>query len=267
MNSPTDVTGRAFSFPEPPVKMTEENLPVIGSQYRKGNYFMSKSESNNENPVFNSNEDTVFMFPERCSMGVIESMLSGSTLPVRFSTLDLELDEDDDHEFLDLFHLIRKSSAVRVTHLPNPVSHHNEESGSSLVVSFHKEYDTSQNWDSPLVAAVVSMNQENVMSDLERFNEHIVRLESLGLAIAFGMDMSILMLLELQAIGESFFESHPFRLGNFLFTPTYYAEFQPRLSESLEPLLHALSHQRASKPVVHGEESIDMTGLLPEGLA
>ncbi|HPQ39680.1 MAG TPA: hypothetical protein PLV45_04845 [bacterium] len=227
------------------------------------------SETNSERNDFlkHANQDTLFMFPERCSMGVIESRLRSTALPVRFSTLDIELDPDDEDQFESIFHLIRKSNAVRLTHMPNPFQSEEVQAGSSIVISFHEDNETVRDWDSPLVAAVISMNENSVMKDLERFNEHVIRLESLGLSVDFGEEITVLMLLELQAVGESLFETFPQRLGNFLFTPVYYAEFQPRLREPLEPLLHALGHQRASKPAVHGENSVDLTGLLPEGLA
>lgn len=228
---------------------------------------MSEPKTDQSESFLTSNRDTLFMFPERCSMGVVESKLNASALPVRFSTLEIELDPDDQDQFVEIFHLIRKSNAVRLTHLPHPIQNEESESGSSLVISFHEDSESSKDWDSPLAAAVISMHENDIMRDLDRFNEHVIRLESLGLSVAFAEEISVLMLLELQAVGESLFETYPKRLGNFVFTPVYYAEFQPRLQEALEPLLHALGHLQASKPAVHGEDSVDMTGLLPEGLA
>lgn len=228
---------------------------------------MSNAPSHPESMIPDSNQDTLFMFPERCSMGVVESKLSASPLPIQFSSLELEIEPEDDDKHDEIYHLIQRSNTVRLTYLPQPLKNNESHSGNSLVLSFHEETESSQDWDSPLIAAIVSIDQEDIGKDLSRFNEHIIRMEALGLSIAFRNDLSLLMLLELHAIGESMVEDVPEWIGNFLFTPIYYAEFQPRLAEPIEPLLYALGHLRSSKPMVFGEDSIDLTGLLPDGLA
>ena len=223
--------------------------------------------------MFDNDSETYFMFPERCSLGVVEGNVNDSLVPRRFSILELDLDQNDDDQFEEIFNLVRRSHSIRITHMPYPIQNPPDElkndstRTSSLIISFHSSGENQDEWDSPLVAAVISLDPLTNLKDLSNFNDYIVRMESLGLSLAFGHDMTILMLLELQAIGESLFDLMPEKIGNLIFSPVYYAEFQPRLPEVVEPLMHALNHQRANKPSVLGDQSVDLSGILPDGRA
>ncbi|MCD4654880.1 hypothetical protein K8T06_13215 [bacterium] len=217
----------------------------------------------------NTDKDTLFMFPERCSMGVIKGNINNSIVPIHFSTLELELAQSNSNQFEEIFHLIRQSKSIRITHLPHPLKYETGThlSGSSMIVSFHVEQNDVQKLGSPLIAAVVSLVEDDYLREMNGFNEHIVQMESLGLSMSFGKEMTILQLLELQAVSESALEHLPLRISNFLLEPIYYAEFRPQLKDTLEPLMHALNHQRASKPAILSLDSVDLSGIIPDGLA
>lgn len=224
--------------------------------------------------MLNPDSETLFIFPEQCAMGVVEGNLTDSLLPMSFSVLELELARSDLSQFETIYQMIRKANFVRITVLPQPVHKENDLKvpGTSLVVSFHDNKDAlnSDNWDSPLAAAVISIDEQSNnkdVEDLHRFNENIIRMESLGLSINLDTNISILMLLDLEAIGESIVEKPQMKVGNFIFVPVYYAEFQPRLTDAIEPLMHALNHVRSSKPTLMGEDSVDLSGILPDAIA
>lgn len=222
--------------------------------------------------MLNPDSETLFIFPERCSMGVVEGSVTDSLVPMQFSILELDMDQNDSEQFEKIYYSIRKSNAVRITVLPQPHQDipENESTGSSIIISFHEKQTEVNDWESPLVAAVISINKNkdlNDLKDLDRFNDNIVRLESMGLSIDLGNELSILMLLDLEAIGDAVIDQFPLKIGNFVLSPVYYAEFQPQLKDTIEPLMHALNHFRSSKPTVMGENSINLTGIIPDGRA
>ena len=218
--------------------------------------------------ISKENKDTLFIFPERCSLGVVESRLDDLVSPVRLSIVDLTLQETDRSELHEVLMSLRKSGCVRLTQLPalqkdateTPVKN-------NLVISFHDEEETKKDWENPLVAAIISMGAQSDTSEFNSFNEYIVRLESLALSLDFGDEVSVVMLLDLLAVGSSLFENDPSIIGNYFLKPVYYGEFQPVLANSLEPIMHALGHRWRSKPASLHQNSVDLSGLLPEGLA
>jgi len=219
--------------------------------------------------MLNSDKDTLFLFPEQCSMGIVNSSVDDSIVSINFSTLGLDLNKNDNSEFDDIYHLVRKSQLVRITHLPGSMAKKDSASshGNSMIVSFYAEQNSSQDQDSPLIAAVISLDKQYYLNDLDDFNKHIVNMESLGFSLSFGEEKSVLMLLELQSISKSFIENLQVHISNFVLVPVYYAEFNPKLDDTLEPIMRALNHRRTTKHLKINAGAIDLSGIIPDGLA
>ncbi len=214
-----------------------------------------------------SSRDTMFMFPEKCSLGVVESVLDDALAPVRFSIVDLSVPADSQYEFNDVIRSLRLTNSIRVTQLPQlePETHDREQH--SLIISFHEEYADRKDWENPSLAAVVAIGNQPDQADLTAFNDHIVQLEMMGLALNFDDNLTVVMLLDLVAVGSSLlYESSAF-IGNYFFQPVYFGQFKPALKQSLEPLIHALSHCRQSGFDVLDKDAVNMTGLLPDAFA
>lgn len=224
-------------------------------------------EKANQEAISATNDETLFLFPERCSLGVVESRMDDVMSPVRFSIVDLALQSSNRKDIHDIMVTLRKSNSVRLTQLPQLMKESDEVEHNSLIISFHEENDVKRDWENPLMATVVSMGPNPNQKELKSFNENIVRLETLGLSLDFGDDITVLMLLDLLAVGSSIFDDMPVLIGNYFMKPVYYGEFQPILDNSLEPLIHALGHKHRSKSAAIHENSIDLSGLVPDGLA
>lgn len=225
---------------------------------------MAKSERRSNRK---KNGETVFLFPESCSLGVIESSFEDVLSPVRFSVIDLSMHSFSEKNLNDVLKSLRMTHSVRVTQLPQMTKESEETDRNSLIVSFHEENESKQDWENPLVAAVVAIGQQPDPSEITAFNEHILKLESLGLAVNFGDDLSIVMLLDLLAVGSTLFYENTAMIGSYFFKPVHYAEFLPALSHTVEPLVYALNHRRKTKPSFMNENSVNLTGLLPDAFA
>jgi hypothetical protein len=225
---------------------------------------MAKSEHGKHRK---KNGETVFLFPESCSLGVVESSFEDVLTPVRFSVIDLSMHSFSEKNLNDVIKSLRMTHSVRVTQIPQVTKESEETEKNSLVVSFHEENESKQDWENPLVAAVVAIGHQPDHLEMTAFNEHIVKLESLGLTVNFGEDLSIVMLLDLLAVGSTLFYEDTAMIGNYFFKPVHYAEFLPALSRTVEPLIYALNHRRKTKPSFMHENSINLTGLLPDAFA
>jgi hypothetical protein len=211
--------------------------------------------------------ETVFMFPEKCSLGVVESVLDDALAPVRFSVVDLAVNSLSSKEFDDILKALRLANSVRVTQLPQLEAQSRDKEKNSLIISFHEEKVSGKDWENPLLAAVVAIGQHPEQTELTAFNDHIVQLETMGLSLDIGEAMSVVMLLDLLAVGSSLFYESSAIIGNYFFKPLYIGQFQPTLKNSLEPLIHALSHCRETKPALLDKDAVNMTGLLPDAFA
>lgn len=213
------------------------------------------------------NKDTLFIFPEHCSLGVVESRLDDLMSPVRLSVVDLNLRETDHADLQEVLMSLRKTASVRLTQLPGIEKDADAAGKNNLVISFHDQDEDKRDWENPLLAAVISMGQQTNATEFAAFNDYIVRLESLGLSLDFGTEISVVMLLDLLAVGSALFETTPAVIGNYFLKPVYYGEFLPALPNSLEPIMHALGHRWRSRPATLNEKSVNLSGLIPEGLA
>ncbi|MGB3976969.1 MAG: hypothetical protein WBM02_06110 [bacterium] len=219
----------------------------------------------NENK--NKTQDTIILLPDVCSLGVIKSMSDNDHELERLSMIELTLQEYLENKLDLVVHAIRMANSVQLTHVPELARAKEGEEQNSLAVSFHHEKKWKNDRENPLVAAVMPVKRIMDSDELTAFNDQVVQTESLGLTMNFADTVSIVMLLDLLAIGTSPFEKASEAIGNYYFKIVYYGEFQPALPNAIDPLMHALEHRRKTQSSAVNGDSIDLTGLLPDAFA
>ena len=212
-------------------------------------------------------QDTIILLPDMCSLGVIKSMFENDNELEYLSLIELTLQEYIENKLDSVIQEIRRTNSVQLTHVPELAQIGEHEEQNSLIVSFHHEKKWKNQRGNPLVAAVMPVKRILDSDELIAFNEQIVQSENLALTMNFADTISFVMLLDLLAIGATPFENTSEAIGNYYFKIVYYGEFQPALSNAIDPLMHALEHYRKTRSSSFNGDSIDLTGLLPEAFA
>ncbi len=216
----------------------------------------------------NSRKKTVHIFPERCSIGVIEEAVTDSSQKLRFGVVELFVGADDSDQFESIYTLIRRSRFVRLIHLPSLFQEEDPPESSTLIFSFHETRQSNAEFDEPDLAAIVHLDMGEGIEALVGFNEQVIKDGHFGITMKMNDEILILYLIELVAIAEPIRKDgfHPL-IANYIGQPRFYAEYMTPLEEPIYQLIHAVGNYRENLAHAIKKDSVDLTGLIPDGLA
>ncbi len=211
---------------------------------------------------------TVYIFPDRCSIGVADCTLQESPVNHIFGFLEFHIGQSESERFDEIYDLLRKTRSVRVVHLPNVLEDQGSPGNSTIVISFHESRDQVDVFEEPVLAAIVHVDNDEDLETLTGFNQQVIQDGHFCVSLTMGHQTMFLFLVEVDAIAEPMsYASFRAMLASFIGQPKFYAEYNPPLREPIDQLLQAIDHYRSSLTDHDENGSINLTGLVPEGLA
>jgi len=211
---------------------------------------------------------TAYLFPEKCSIGVVECKIPETSTQHRFGFMEINLDLENSSRFDEIYNLIRKSRSLRMVHLPGSMDEKEATALSTIVLSFHQSLSDIETYNDPLFAAIVHVDDMEDADTLSGFSKQVVQDGHFCLSLMLESQMLFLFLVEISAISEPVIRPEFQALvASFIGEPTFYAEYTPPLTEPLDQLIHAVEHYRESFINQDDNGTVNLTGLIPEGLA
>ncbi|MBN1355406.1 hypothetical protein JXA40_03940 [bacterium] len=210
---------------------------------------------------------TSYLFPARGVISVVEVPRESSQDRIAFSMLEINFGDDDRRDFPEIHRMLRLSYAVSLTQAPGMFTEEDPDR-SNLVLSFHSNRPGAERLEDPIMIMVLPLDTVEDADILETFNGQI----EVDGYFTFAVQMKDYVLF--LAVAEVFSVAPPFTGRNFqgalsVFSGEfrYFGEFMPGLQSAVDGIVFALDHyHRLSKPAA-SRTAVNMTGLIPEGLA
>jgi hypothetical protein len=211
---------------------------------------------------------TSYFFPNRGVISVLESRRNTQKESTGFPLMEIEFENDEHHkDFQNLHELLRQTQAIAIAHTPNVLE--DDEGGiSSIVISFHSTRIGAEELDDPVMVMVLPVDTEGDAGILGNFDHQVDIGGHFGLCLHAGEYMTFLSIIEVFAVAPHIrqpgFDSN---LAIYIGEPTYYGEFRPPLPDPEDAVIFVLNQYREILRPMPSENAINMTGLIPEGLA
>jgi hypothetical protein len=212
---------------------------------------------------------SLFMVPDRCIIGLVEANSRQALRASVFGLIELQYDADGMDQFLDIVRKLRQSSAIRLTHMPNIMEENESKDATTLAITFHESDHVGRTLDDPLFASIVRLDTGDGDEDaLTGFKDQSLKDGYYALSITLEDFRTFLYLVEIYAVAEptepaDFNPVLPALIGE----PVYYAEFTPPAQDIIDPFSHAIEHYKNYFHLLGKKGTVDLTGLVPDGLA
>ncbi len=213
------------------------------------------------------NIKTEYIFPEKGAIGIIEVPTEVVHLQdLKFAMLELEISRFDEEKYSLIRDLLRQAKAATITHTPSLFE---DDNSTNLIFSLHKERSSLDNLPEPLALFLINVDNLSDAGALKHFNDQIFHDGHLRIAITIPGQMTILTLMEIFAVAppitDDDFEG---LMSVFGVESKFFAEYLPSLDDPVDWILHAiLNHRLRSSKLMHKSNAINLTGLIPDGLA
>jgi hypothetical protein len=210
---------------------------------------------------------TSYLFPSKGAVSVVEIPKQNTSDKYTFGMLEIDFGDEDWQDFAEIHLLLRQSQAISVTHTPGMADEEDPEK-SNLVLSFHATRNGAEQLDDPVMMMVLPLDTMDDAEILNEFNERIDRDGYFALIIHLQDHMMFLGLAEVFAVAPRISNAQ-FKgaLSIFIGEFKYYAEHLPPLPNAVDGILLALEHYRNHSSPNISSGAVDLTGLIPDGLA
>ena len=213
------------------------------------------------------NYKTLYLFPDKGLISVVEVPKGKLIDNYSFGLIEIELGGEDQDYFTEIHEMLRMSMAAAIAHTPSVIGDDNQ-ADSNIVLSFHSSRLTAEDLDEPLMLVSLPVDTREDSEILTDYNEQMVLDGHFVVVVRLANFMMFIGIVEIFAIAPPY-KDRKFRgslsmcAGNL----KYFSEFQPPLENSVEGVLFPMEHYRTETRPNPSDGAVDMTGLIPDGLA
>lgn len=210
---------------------------------------------------------TLYIFPEFGSMGIVRLTVPDDETSPPFGSIEITCGSEDSHAFATMSKFFRRSRAITISHAPNLIQGDNPNL-THIVIACHETKAAIEKGAEPLMIIIINVDISEHVHTIQEFDTRVFTDGFFVLSVTLGNTTSYHFIIEVFALAPKIqqdgFEA---QLSIFVGEPHHYAEYSPPLADPHEGLAVALRNYRASNEKSYHSDSVNLTGLIPDGRA
>ncbi|GEM_PF-4450255 len=211
--------------------------------------------------------NTMYIFPEYGSMGIVCLSQAEGSDAEPFGSIEITCGPEDMHGFNSMSKFLRRTQAVTISHAPNLLQTDNPNL-THIVIACHESKTGIEKGADPLMVVIINVDVTEHIETLREFDTRVFSDGFYVLSITLDRTRSHHFLLEVFALAPKIehanFET---QMSIFVGEPLHYAEYTPPLRDPHEGLAVAVRNYRAAYDKTLAPDAVNLTGLIPDGLA